>query len=337
MHELLRQSQADGEVQPKSNAYLERLDSFKPTMLNDGEHTLISLFCGGGGLDLGLGFAGFKTLLANDISPSFVETVTRNLPGAKACVMDAQQLTGEQLLQQAEVDTIDLVAAGPPCQSFSILGQRGALDDPRGKLALKYFELVADVRPKAFIFENVSGLLTVNRGEDWKRLLAYAREMTGYILHPATLNAVAFGIPQFRERVFVVGFRENVPFEFPAGPTGDKFRSASFRGTTGDAKQLGPRAPRTGPQSQDQKARGKGSEVATIRQGLGLAIQLITQIGSTLRVQLAQCWSVRLLEVVDHTYIRLNLESSLFGRPHVCRAFQTGSSFTAQVHHSIGK
>ena len=229
MTQLLHQSEA-GEDALESNAYLQRLECFNSSMLDDAKRTLISLFCGGGGLDLGLGFAGFKTLVANDISPSFVETVVGNLPGAKACVMDAQQLTGNLLLQEAGVGAVDLVAAGPPCQSFSILGQRGALDDPRGKLALKYFEIVAAVRPRAFLFENVSGLLTVNKGEDWKRLLKYARRITGYHVHWAKLNAVGFGIPQFRERVFMVGFREDVLFKFPEGPTGDKASSLISEG-----------------------------------------------------------------------------------------------------------
>ena len=112
------------------------------------------------------------------------------------------------------------LAAGPPCQSFSILGQRGALADPRGKLALKYFDLIADIRPKAFLFENVPGLLTVNRGEDWRTLAAYATQKTGYHLHVARINAVDFGIPQIRERVILVGLRQNVPFEFPSLPSG---------------------------------------------------------------------------------------------------------------------
>ena len=211
--ELLQQLVTAGGVS-ESNAYLERLESFRPGMLDNAHHTLISLFCGGGGLDLGLGFAGFKALLANDVSPSFVETVVRNIPSTKACVMDALQLTGERLLQLAGVCAIDMVAAGPPCQSFSILGQRGALDDPRGKLALKYFEIVSAVRPRAFVFENVSGLLTVNKGRDWRQLLEYAKSITGYYVHWKRLNAVNFGIPQFRERIFVVG----CPVRLPRGP-----------------------------------------------------------------------------------------------------------------------
>ena len=222
MRDILQQAIAAEIGVSENNAYLERLKSFTPDKLEVADYTAISLFCGGGGLDLGLGFAGFKTLVANDISPSFVETVVSNLPSTKSCVMDAQHLTGELLLEQAGVNTVDLVAAGPPCQSFSILGQRGALDDPRGKLALKYFDIVAAVKPKAFVFENVSGLLTLNKGKDWQRLLEYAHRTTGYHLHWSKLNSAAFGIPQFRERLFLVGLRDNAPFHFPVGPTGEK-------------------------------------------------------------------------------------------------------------------
>ena len=130
------------------------------------------------------------------------------------------ELTKDKLCALAGSNEIDLVCAGPPCQSFSILGQRGALADPRGKLALKYFDLIADIKPKAFIFENVPGLLTVNKGEDWKTLAAYAKQKTGYHLHVARLNAVDFGIPQMRERVILVGLRQDVFFEFPTLPSG---------------------------------------------------------------------------------------------------------------------
>lgn len=205
---------------PARNPYLKRLDEFAKSKLNESSLNLISLFCGGGGLDLGLGFAGFKSLAVSDITPAFVETVTTNLPHAQGLVIDAMELTAEQLQEKAGTKDIDLVAAGPPCQAFSVLGRRGALDDPRGKLALKYFSLVAEIKPKAFLFENVPGLISVNKGEDWKKLLAYAKDITGYHLQSTKLNAARFGIPQHRERVIVVGFREDVAFQFPDKPSG---------------------------------------------------------------------------------------------------------------------
>lgn len=205
-----------------ANAYLSRLACFTKNLLQDPPFNLISLFCGGGGLDLGLSFAGFGTRVASDLAPAFVDSVVGNLPHAKPCKEDALKLTKEKLCELAGTHQIDLLAAGPPCQSFSILGRRGALDDPRGKLALKYFDLIAAIRPKAFLFENVPGLLSVNKGEDWRRLVSYAKETTGYFLHPVRLNSAAFGIPQFRERVMIVGLRQDVQFDFPTVPTGPK-------------------------------------------------------------------------------------------------------------------
>lgn len=109
------------------------------------------------------------------------------------------------------------------CQSFSILGQRKALEDPRGKLTIKYFKLIAGVKPRAFIFENVPGILTVNKGQDFKDLFEFAKETTGYTLFKTRLNAMQFGIPQSRERVFIVGFHPDLKidsFSFPEVPTG---------------------------------------------------------------------------------------------------------------------
>jgi DNA (cytosine-5)-methyltransferase 1 len=206
----------------EQNSYLLRLASFKKSLIESPPFNLISLFCGGGGLDLGLNFAGFGTKVASDVAPAFVDSVVHNLSHAKACKEDALELTKEKLCELAGTTKIDLVAAGPPCQSFSVLGRRGALADPRGKLALKYFDLIAAIRPKAFLFENVPGLLSVNKGEDWQTLVAYAKHKTKYFLHSARLNAASFGIPQFRERIILVGLRQEVKFEFPTVPTGPK-------------------------------------------------------------------------------------------------------------------
>ena len=217
------------------NPYLARISRFNAESLESGKLTHASLFCGGGGLDLGLGFAGFRTVVANDIAPAFVKTVTSNIPDAVGLVKDVLCLSKEELLDSAGGDGIDLVSAGPPCQAFSILGMRGALDDPRGKLTLKYFDLISKIRPRAFLFENVPGILSVNSGEDWHRLLQYVEDVTGYKIYWTRLNAVDYGIPQFRERVFVVGFASSVPFDFPVVPTGPGARELSIAG--------GPRIP----------------------------------------------------------------------------------------------
>lgn len=206
----------------EKNVYLKHLGSFpKATTYT---HNCISLFSGGGGLDLGAHFAGFKSLLVSDIIPQYTETIRHNLPHVNVYNDDAMELTPEKIKKIAGIKgDIDLIIAGPPCQAFSIMGKRKSLDDPRGQLTIKYFELVAGIRPKAFVFENVPGLMTVNNGEDFNNLLTFIKEITGYSISVKKLNAADFGVPQYRERIFVVGFRPDIDsrsFEFPQAPTG---------------------------------------------------------------------------------------------------------------------
>lgn len=204
-----------------TNPYLQRLNSFTKDI--NYKFTCISLFSGGGGLDLGVNLAGFKSLFVSDLIPAYVATIKHNLPHVITYTKDATELTAQEILQLAHTNDVDLMIAGPPCQSFSILGQRKALNDPRGMLTIKYFQLIVGVNPKAFIFENVPGILTVNRGQDFKGLFEFAKKTTGYTLFKTRLNSTQFGIPQSRERVFIVGFRPDLnvtDFQFPDVPTG---------------------------------------------------------------------------------------------------------------------
>jgi len=205
------------------NIYLKRLNSFQSPQEHEYQYNCISLFSGGGGLDLGLSLAGFKSLVVSDVKEPFVSTIKHNLPHVNTHVGDAMDLSSSSLVNLAGNNDIDLMVAGPPCQSFSILGKRKALDDPRGKLTVKYFELIAEMRPKAFIFENVPGILTVNQGQVWQDLLILIEETTEYSIHFQKLNSANFGIPQIRERVVLVGVREDIDdstFVFPDYPTG---------------------------------------------------------------------------------------------------------------------
>lgn len=209
-------------VETEKNIYLKRLETFGPS--TDYKFNCISLFSGGGGLDLGAHFAGFKSLLVSDIIPDYTNTIKENLPHVSVYNDDAMGLSPEKIRTLSGVQgDIDLIIAGPPCQAFSIIGKRQSMDDPRGKLTIKYFELVAGLRPKAFVFENVPGLLTVNKGEDFANLLQFISDTTGYKLYKTKLNAADFGIPQIRERIFIVGFRPDIDansFRFPDKPSG---------------------------------------------------------------------------------------------------------------------
>ena len=104
-------------------------------------------------------------------------------------------------------DKIDLLVGGSPCQSFSSVGKRKGLEDDRGNLVFEFIRIVKESSPNIFIFENVKGLLTVDKGETFKNIILPKFKKLGYTLFYETLNSKDFGIPQHRERLFVIGFK----------------------------------------------------------------------------------------------------------------------------------
>jgi len=109
---------------------------------------------------------------------------------------------------------VDLFVGGSPCQSFSLVGKRRGFEDSRGTLFYDFARLVKEIQPNAFIFENVKGLLSHDSGETWEVIENTFKEL-GYDYHAKVLNARNFGIPQNRERLFVVGFKKKRDFNFP--------------------------------------------------------------------------------------------------------------------------
>ena len=109
---------------------------------------------------------------------------------------------------------IDLFVGGSPCQSFSMVGKRRGFEDFRGLLVFEFIRLVSEIKPQVFIFENVKGLLSHDSGNTWE-ILKEKFSSLGYQICPKVLNAKDFGIPQHRERLFVVGFKEKRNFKFP--------------------------------------------------------------------------------------------------------------------------
>jgi DNA (cytosine-5)-methyltransferase 1 len=192
--------------------------------------TALSLFSGGGGLDLGFSAAGFRVRCSNDIDPFSCETLVLN-SGRKAFYshahsipMDIRKITAAELLKQAHLHSgeIDIVLGGPPCQAFSVFGQRKGLGDPRGNLVWEYLRIIQEVKPRAFLFENVSGLKSIHGGKLYHQIIDELAAC-GYAVSAHTYQVADFGIPQFRERVFFIGSREGqiVPPMLPThGPLG---------------------------------------------------------------------------------------------------------------------
>ena len=115
-------------------------------------------------------------------------------------------------------DKVDLFVGGSPCQSFSLVGKQRGLDDTRGTLFYEYARLIDEIKPKIFIYENVRAVLSHDGGKTWKKMQEVFNEL-GYKIYHNVMNAKNYGIPQNRERIFVVGFRDDIApqegFEFP--------------------------------------------------------------------------------------------------------------------------
>lgn len=197
------------------NSYLTNLNSLELSSSRNKDLIGISLFSGGGGLDLGLSLAGFDFKYSNDEIQSYCDTISYNFPNCVSQVKDVKELKGYEIQEVINNQKISLIAGGPPCQSFSILGRRGSFSDIRGQLVFEYIRLVNEIKPEAFVFENVPGLLTLNKGKDWEELRYCFQVETGYQIKIDILNAADYGVPQTRKRVFVVGFRNSVEFNFP--------------------------------------------------------------------------------------------------------------------------
>jgi DNA (cytosine-5)-methyltransferase 1 len=109
---------------------------------------------------------------------------------------------------------IDIIVGGAPCQPFSMVGKRGGLADTRGTLFYDFARIVKDSRPKIFIYENVKGLLSLQKGNTFQTILKAFQDLN-YDIHYSLLNAKDFGVPQNRERLFLIGFRNKYNFFFP--------------------------------------------------------------------------------------------------------------------------
>ena len=110
---------------------------------------------------------------------------------------------------------VDLIVGGSPCQSFSMAGKRGGMEDTRGTLFYDFARIIKECQPKIFIFENVRGLLNHDKGNTWK-VIQDVFDQLGYSINTKILNSSDYGIPQSRNRVFVVGFKkQNTKFLFP--------------------------------------------------------------------------------------------------------------------------
>lgn len=180
----------------------------------------IELFAGAGGLALGLEQAGFKHIGLVEIDKNASETLRHNRPQWNILCEDVEIVAERDLEKEFDIKRgeLDLLSGGAPCQSFSYAGKRLGLHDVRGTMFYHYATFLHKLQPKMFLFENVRGLLTHDKGNTYKTICDIFND-EGYVIEHRILNAWDYGVPQKRERLITIGIRKDLEnelsFHFP--------------------------------------------------------------------------------------------------------------------------
>lgn len=171
---------------------------------------IAELFAGVGGFTLGFKNAGgFKTVYANDFDAWCKKTYDGYFGEG------AMDLRDIQTVNENEIPDCDILTAGFPCQPFSKIGKLHGFADARGTLFWDVLRILKAKRPKAFVLENVANLVNHDKGNTFERIRDGLENELGYHVHYKVLNTKDYGTPQDRKRIYMVGFREDVPFSFP--------------------------------------------------------------------------------------------------------------------------
>jgi DNA (cytosine-5)-methyltransferase 1 len=173
---------------------------------NNGKPKVVSLFSGCGGMDLGFQQAGYELIWANDFDKSACETYAMNI-GEHIRYGDITEL------DLKKIPDCDVMIGGFPCQDFSMIWKRGGLETNRGNLYKYFVEAVRIKKPKIFVAENVKGLLTANKGMAVKTITEDFAAL-GYKVDVDLYNFADYGVPQLRQRIFIVGVRKDLDWNF---------------------------------------------------------------------------------------------------------------------------
>lgn len=177
------------------------------------DNQVISLFAGAGGFSFGFSQAGLKPSFGAEIDFDACQSYEMNV-GSPCHQLDLGMIAPNAVKSLAGGERPFVVIGGPPCQGFSTAGPRNATD-PRNRLIFNYLAIVEELSPRWFIFENVEGLLTSGGGQDIARLVN-AFVSLGYTVRLQKVNLAAYGVPQTRKRVLIIGNRMGVDFDFPS-------------------------------------------------------------------------------------------------------------------------
>lgn len=197
----------------------------------------ISLFSGAMGLDLGLEKAGIHINICQDFDASCYKTMLIN--GKPGMTGDIREIESETILHMAHLKRGEafLLCGGPPCQPFSTAGKRLGINDPRGSLFMDYVRMVDETRPRFFVFENVKGLTSISVDTNGAPggvldIILSEFQRIGYKTVYGVLDAVNYGVPQFRERMIIIGSRDNENIFLPYPSHTQRHQCPSMRWRT---------------------------------------------------------------------------------------------------------
>ena len=198
---------------------------------------VISLFSGCGGLDLGFKKAGFEIPVANEFDKTIWATFKANHPTTHLIEEDIRKISKLDIEKFINGE-IDGIIGGPPCQSWSEAGALRGINDARGQLFFDYIRILKEFRPKFFLAENVSGMLS-NRHSEAVENIIHLFEEAEYNVSLNLVNAKDYGVAQERKRVFYIGFRKDlgIKFEFPMGSTQDDDQKITLRDIIWDLQE----------------------------------------------------------------------------------------------------
>ena len=201
----------------------------------------IDLFCGVGGFSSGFKKEQFSCLFSIDNNDYCKKVYEENFPKDQFILKDINLLSDDEFLGFIGNKKVDLIIGGPPCQGFSTIGKRISSDknvrkqeDERNNLVYEFIRLVKIAKPSYFIMENVRGIRTRDKGLIFKELLSKI-ESIDYYYEVKTLNSANYGVPQNRERVFIIGSRDDKKISFPSETNGPELLGLDPYLTVGDA------------------------------------------------------------------------------------------------------
>ena len=222
MAEILEQQNIIEEPEAQYQLFSEN----KHLVQNTVSFTFIDLFAGIGGFRLAMQHLGGKCVFSSEWDEQAQKTYAANfgdIPYGDITLEETKARIPKQF---------DILCAGFPCQAFSIAGKRGGFEDTRGTLFFDVAEIIRRHQPKAFFLENVKGLINHDKGRTLKTILNTLREDLGYFVpDPEIVNAKDFGVPQNRERIYIVGFHKDTgvySFNYPK-PTNQSVRFIDIR------------------------------------------------------------------------------------------------------------